>query len=177
MKTLRLWTGADRAMHRCRFLAILLVAGVYLTGCQGTMLNTTSVGQTIKPSSRIGLVQAGPQSGRFSDGYVTVEYQYTAAGGNLRMTGVVLFGSAITGNFIMVQTFDLGLLLGDAQGRVLMQQGLTASPPITVSSPISFDVNLMLPPQTASIAFTYSGTAYGEGREDPTSFWTDPVER
>jgi hypothetical protein len=171
-----MWSRGGRARHPGCVLLALLGAVAYLTGCQGTMLNTTNVGQTIKPSARIGLVKIGQQSGQFSDGYVTVNYQYTAAFGNLQMSGTVQFGSAITGNFMGVQTFDLGLLLGDAQGRVLMQQGLTASPPINVSGSINFNANLLLPPQATSMAFTYNGTAYGT-QGDPTSFWADPVER
>jgi hypothetical protein len=157
-------------------LFTVLVAVVSLTGCQGTMLNTTNVGQTIKPSARIGLVKTGPQSGRFSDGYVTVNYQYTAAGGNLQMSGTVGFGSAITGNYTGVQTFDLGLLMGDAKGRVLMQQGLTASPPVNVSSSINFNTSLLLPPQAISMAFTYNGTVYGT-QGDSASIWADPVRQ
>ena len=176
MKSPRASIQFHRMKHLSGVLLTLLVVGVFLTGCQGTMLNTTNVGQTIKPSARIGLVKAGQQSGQFSDGYVTVNYNYTAASGNLQMSGVVQFGSAITGNFTGVQTFDLGLLLGDAQGRVLMQQGLTASPPINVSSSVNFNTNLLLPPQATSMAFTYNGTAYGT-QGDPTSFWADPVER
>jgi hypothetical protein len=154
-----------------------LVAGVYLTGCQGMKLSPTNVGQTIKPSARIGLVKTGQQSGQFSDGYVTVNYKYSAAGGNLQMTGVVGFGSAISGNFQIVQTFDLGLLLGDAQGRVLMQQGLTAATETNVSGSVNFKMPVVLPAQATTMAFTYNGMAYGGGGESPTSFWTDPVER
>lgn len=158
-------------------LSVVGAAGLLLSGCQGTMLNTSNIGQTIQPAARIALVSTGPQSGRFSDGYVTVHYRYTPASGNLQMSGTVQFGSAITGNFTMVQTFDLGLLLGDAQGRVLMQQGLTASPPTSVSDSLDFNTNLLLPSQAVSMAFTYNMLVNAEGRGDPTTLWADPVER
>jgi hypothetical protein len=158
-------------------LLTALLMGVFLTGCQGTMLSTSNKGQTIVPSAQIQLVKAGEQSGRFSDGYVTVNYKCTATGGNLQMSGVVRFGSALVGNFQIVQTFDLGLLLGDPQGKVLMQQSLTTAVENNVSDQVTFNTTVFLPPQAASMAFTYNGVAYGGGGESPTSFWADPVER
>jgi hypothetical protein len=160
----------------CVFTSILAI-GVLLTGCQGTMLSTTNKGQTIKPSAQINLVKTGPQSGQFSDGYVTVNYKYTVAAGNLQMSGVVQFGTALIANFLVVQTFELGLLVGDAQGKVLMQQGLTTAGETDVSSSVNFNTPVVLPPQAAIMAFSYNGTAYGSGGESPTSFWADPVER
>jgi hypothetical protein len=157
-------------------LAVLVMVGC-LTGCQGTMLSTSNKGQTIVPSAQIKLVKAGEQSGRFSDGYVTVNYKYAASGGNLQMSGVVRFGSALSGNFQIVQTFDLGLLLGDVQGKVLMQQSLATAVENNVSDPVNFNTTVFLPPQATSMAFTYNGQAYGGGGESPTSFWADPVER
>ena len=158
-------------------LLTVWVAGVCLTGCQGTMLSTSAKGQTIQPPAQIKLVKTGPQSGQFSDGYVTVNYQYTVAGGNLQLSGVVSFGSAISGNFLVVQTFDLGLLLGDATGKVLLQQGITTAVEADVSSSQNFKTTVILPPQAVTMAFTYNGVAYGSGGSSPTSFWADPVER
>jgi len=167
----------SRIKHPMRCLMSMLVMGFFLSGCQGTMLSTTNKGQTIQPSARINLVRTGPQSGQFSDGYVTVNYQYTAASGNLQMSGVVRFGSALSGNFEVVQTFDLGLLVGDAQGKVLMQQGLTTAMEASVSSSVNFNTPVILPPQAATMAFSYNGMVYGGRGESPTSFWADPVER
>ena len=93
------------------------------------------------------------------------------------MNGKVKFGSAINGNFMTVQTFDLGLLLGDATGKVLLQQGLTTAVEADVSSSQDFNATVILPPQAVSMAFSYNGVAYGGGGESPTSFWADPVER
>ena len=156
---------------------VLLAVGVFLIGCQGTMFSTSYKGQSIQPSAQIKLVKAGQQAGQFSDGYVTVNYRYTAADGNLQMSGVVQFGSAISGNFLVVQTFDLGLLLADTRGKILMQQGLATAVETDVSSSVNFNTTIILPPQTATMAFTYNGQAYGSGGESPTSFWADPVER
>ena len=177
MKSLRASIQFYRMEHLSGVLLTLLVVGVFLTGCQGTMLSTSAKGQTIQPAAQIKLVKTGPQSGQFSDGYVTVNYKYTASSGNLQMSGVVQFGSAISGNFLVVQTFDLGLLLGDATGKVLLQQGVTTAMEVNVSSSQNFNTTVVLPPQAATMAFTYNGSAYGAGGESPTSFWADPVER
>lgn len=177
MKSLRAWIQFYRMEHLSGVLLTLLVVGVFLTGCQGTMLSTSAKGQTIQPAAQIKLVKTGPQSGQFSDGYVTVNYKYTASSGNLQMSGVVQFGSAISGNFLVVQTFDLGLLLGDATGKVLLQQGVTTAMEVNVSSSQNFNTTVVLPPQAATMAFTYNGSAYGAGGESPTSFWADPVQR
>jgi hypothetical protein len=56
------------------FALTVWVTEICLTGCQGTMLSTSAKGQTIQPSAQIKLVKTGPQSGQFSDGYVTVNY-------------------------------------------------------------------------------------------------------
>ena len=177
MTTLRRSLRLSAAKNFGRILLTVLVTWVFLTGCQGTMASATNKGQTIKPSAQIKLVKTGPQSGQFSDGYVTVNYQYTAAGGNLQISGTVQFGSAITMNFNSVATFDLGLLLGDAQGRVLMQQGLTAASDQSSSSSINFNTPVLLPPRATCMAFTYNGQVFGSGGESPTSIWADPVER
>ncbi len=173
----RISSGLSKTKVLRHALLIALSVGVLLTGCQGTMSSTGNKGQTIVPSAQIQLVKAGEQSGRFSDGYVTVTYRCTATEGNLQMSGVVRFGSALVGNFQIVQTFDLGLLLADGQGKVLLQQSLTTAVENNVSDPVNFDTTVFLPPQAGFMAFTYNGMAYGGGGESPTSFWADPVER
>jgi hypothetical protein len=174
MKSLTALFDSCRLGNQRAVLLAVFVIGVFLTGCQG-MLGGKA--QTIQKAVQIKVVKTGPQSGKFSDGYVTVNYDYTAANNDLEITGVVQFGSAITGNFVVVQTFDLGLLLADAQGKVLMQQGLATAVESNVSSPVNFNTTVFLPAQAVYMAFTYNGQAYGAGRESPTTFWADPVDR
>jgi hypothetical protein len=106
-----------------------------------------------------------------------VDYKYKSDGGSLQMSGRVKFGSAISGNFQIVETFDLGLLLADAQGKILLQQGLTTAVANDVSQAVDLNTTIVLPPRATFMAFTYNGQAYGGGGESPTSFWADPVER
>jgi hypothetical protein len=175
MSSFMTWYQSLKVKHGYRLLMSLMVMGAFLTGCQGSMLS--GKGQTIQKSAQINLIKMEQQAGQFSDGYVTVNYKYNVAGGNLQMSGVVQFGSAISGNFLVVQTFDLGLLLGDTQGKVLMQQGLTTAVEANVSDSVNFNTTIFLPPQAATMAFSYKGQAYGSGGGSPTSFWADPVDR
>jgi hypothetical protein len=177
MKSLRASFECSGSKRLIWVLLTVWVTGLCLAGCQGTMLSTSNKGQTIEKSAQVMLVKTGPQAGQFSDGYVTVNYKYTVSGGNLQMSGVVSFGSAISGNFLVVQTFDLGLLLGDATGKVLLQQGVTTAVEVDVSSSQNFNTTVILPPQAVTMAFTYNGVAYGAGGSSPTSFWADPVVR
>lgn len=164
-----------KMQHLGRLFLTVLVTGAFLTGCQGTLGGVK--GQHIQQPAQIALVKAGQQSGKFSDGYVTVKYRYTATDGSLQLAGTVVFESAIAENFDMVQTFDLGLLLADTQGKVLMQQGLTTAVENYASDPVDFNTTVFLPPQAVLMAFTYNGQAYGGGGQSPTTFWADPVER
>lgn len=157
-------------------LLLVWMAGVCLAGCQGT-LTRGNVGQTIQPSAQIKIVKTDPQSGVFDDDYVTVKYKYIASEGSLQVSGSVRFDSAISENFLVVQTFDLGLLLGDETGKVLLQQGLTTAVEADVTSSQSFHTTVILPPQAVTMAFTYNGMAFGSGGTSPTSFWSDPVVR
>jgi hypothetical protein len=157
-------------------LLTLIVAGALLTGCQTTML-TSDKGQSIQPSAQIRVLPEGTQSGTFSDGYVRVTYQYTASPGSLQLAGTITFGDAISMNFNQVETFDLGLLLGDNQGKVLLQQGLTTASAQSSSDSIKFKTTVLLPARTSCMAFTYNGMVYGAGGQSPTSIWADPVVR
>lgn len=177
MKSFRASPGSFGSQRLIWVLLMVWVTGMCLIGCQGTLLSASGKGQTIQPSAQIKIVQTDPQSGLFSDDYVSVKYKYTASGGNLQISGSVRFESAIRGNFLIVQTFDLGLLLGDETGKVLLQQGLTTAVEADVSSSQNFHTTVILPPQAVTMAFTYNGVAFGSGGTSPTSFWADPVVR
>lgn len=170
--------GSQRLFRDMKVAGMLIAAafmGVLPVGCQSARIG--GKGQIIEPSAVIQLVSAGEQAGRFSDGYVTVNYRYTMTGGDLLMAGTITFGDELGMNFDTVNAFDLGLLLGDAQGRVLLQQSLTTTSENSLSSTIHFNAVVFLPRQAACMAFTYNGLVYGAGGESPTSIWLDPVLR
>ncbi len=155
-----------RAGFSFSVLLILLMAGAFNAGGQG---------QTLNPANQIVLNAQGQQSGQFTAPDLTVNYTYVRSGGNMQLTGNVQFGMTIQANYAVVQTFQLGLALADAQGNVLGQQGLATSYDHNVGDTINFSTSVTVPPQTASMAFTYTGQAYAEGgNPDPTNFYFYP---
>ncbi len=148
-------------------LLILLIAGAFEAGGQG---------QTLNPAHQIVLNAQGQQSGRFNAPDLTVNYTYVRSGSDMKLTGNIQFGMTIQANYAVVQTFQLGLALADAQGNVLGQQGLTTAYDNNVGDTINFSTSVAVPPQTASMAFTYTGQAYAEGTggPDPTNFYFYP---
>jgi len=153
----------------CSFsmLLILIMAGAFKVYGQG---------QTLNPAYQIVLNPQGQQSAQFNAPDLTVNYTYVRSGGNMQLTGNVQFGMTIQANYAIVQTFQLGLALADAQGNVLGQQGLATSYDHNVSDTINFSTSVAVPAQTASMAFTYTGQAYeeGSGGPDPTNFYFYP---
>ncbi len=133
-------------------------------------------GQTLNPASQIVLSAQGQQSGQFNAPDLTVNYTYVRTGGDMQLTGNIQFGMTIQANYAVVQTFQLGLALADAQGNVLGQQGLTTAFASNVGDTINFSKSVAVPPQAASMAFTYTGQAYaaGPGGPDPTNFYFYP---
>jgi hypothetical protein len=148
-------------------LLILLVTGVFAVAAQG---------ETLNPADQIVLSAQGQQSGQFKAPDLTVSYTYVRTGSDMKLSGTVQFGMTIQANYAVVQTFQLGLALADAQGNVLGQQGLTSAYDNNVGDTINFSASVAVPPQTVSMAFTYTGQAYAAGTGDPdvTNFWFSP---
>jgi hypothetical protein len=146
-------------------LLILLLAGVFISICRG---------QTLNPANQITLSAQGQQSDKFTAPDLTVNYTYTRTDGDMQITGTVQFGMNIQGNYAVVQTFQLGLALADAQGNVLRQQGLTTAFDSNVGDAINFSTTVTVPAQAASMAFTYTGQAYSGGSGGATNFWFSP---
>ena len=156
-----------RAGFSFSVLSILLMAVAFTVFGQGKTLN---------PANQIALNAQGQQSGQFNAPDLTVNYTYVRTGGEMQLTGDVQFGMTIQANYSVVQSFQLGLALADAQGNVLAEQGVTTGFDNNVGDTINFSKSVVVPPQTASMAFTYTGQAYASGRggSDPTNFWFSP---
>ena len=135
-------------------LLFLLMAGA---------LRVDGQGKTLKPANQIVLSAQGQQSGQFSAPDLTVNYTYVRTGGNMKLTGNVQFGMTMQANYAAVQTFRLGLALADGQGNVLGEQQLTSVFDNNVGDAINFSTSVAVPPQTASMAFTYTGQAFAAG--------------
>ena len=133
-------------------------------------------GQTLNPANQIVLNAQGQQSGQFNAPDLTVNYTYVRSGSDMQLNGTIQFGMTIQANYAGVQTFQLGLALADGQGKVLGQQQITSAFDNNVGDTIKFNTPVVVPPQTAFMAFTYSGQAYaaGSGGPDPTNIRFSP---
>jgi hypothetical protein len=148
-------------------LLILLTAMVF---------TVDGLSKTLNPANRIVLNAQGQQSGQFNAPDLTVTYTCVRTGSNMQLSGNVQFGMSIQGNYAVVQTFQVGVVLADAQGNVLGEQQLTSAFDTNVGDTINFSATVVVPPQTASMAFTYNGQAFdaGRGGSNPTNFWFYP---
>ena len=163
-----------------RGLLPILVLGAFLGGCQGSLNNIPAQGQgqKLEDVKAILLGDTGRQTGQYRTDDLTVDWEYRRAGGSLQLSGVVRFSPALQNQIKFLGSFQLGLVLSDAQGNTLMDQGLTTAYGDSVSDPISFSTNLAVPPQAASMAFSYRGQAYGgDGGLNPIQFYEYPVAR
>jgi hypothetical protein len=155
---------------------VLCVLCVFLSGCQGTLGNVQ--GRAIQYSDRIVLQDGKQQSGEFRTNDLTVNYEYTRNGDSLQISGVIQLNYTMQSLFLTIRTFNLVLLLADNQGRITAEQGLTMASGASVRAPINFDKTIVLPSQTALMAFSYTGQVTGSGSDgSPSSFWHDPVTR
>jgi len=140
------------------------------------VLTVDGLGKTLNPANQIVLNAQGQQSGQSNAPDLTVTYTCVRTGGNMQLSGNVQFGMSIQGNYAVVQTFQLGVVLADAQGNVLGEQQLTSAFDTNVGDTINFNTTVAVPAQTASMAFTYNGQAFdaGRGGSNPTNFWFYP---
>jgi hypothetical protein len=155
-------------------LVVSIMMGVFLAGCQGSMI--TGKGKSIDPVYRIVITKGGQQSGQFSSEDLTLNYTYTRTGNTLELSGVVQFSDVINGNYNAINRFDLGLILADAQGIILEQHGLTTGEANRPSAPINFREILALPPQCETMAFTYNAQVSGV-TTGPVALFHYPVVR
>ncbi len=134
------------------------------------------LGKTLIPANQIVLNAQGQQSGQFNAPELTVSYTPARTGGGMQLTGNVQFGMSIQGNYAVVQTFQLGVVLADVQGNVLGEQQITSAFDTNVGDTINFSASVAVPAQAASMAFTYTGQAFSAGRggSNPTNFWFYP---
>ena len=157
-------------------LVMVLAVVAFLGGCQGSLLNVQ--GQNIQYADRILLKEGGQQTDQYRTDDLAIKYEYVRKGDSLTISGVVRFSNSMQGNFPTITTFNLALMLADAQGAILTQQGLTTGYDLNVEQPLTFSRTMVVPAQTASMAFSYSGMASGGASfGSPTAFWHDPIGR
>ena len=152
---------AEALTSGCGKLPSLILISVILWGCQS--LTVDPKGHTVPEADWILLSQSGNQSGRWQSEDLVLDYKYDRDHSQLSIYGIVHFTERITGNFPAVQYFHLDAIPVDAGGRVLDMIGLTSAGDVNMlyDGPIDFNRILTLPPNTAAIAFSYRGRAYG----------------
>jgi hypothetical protein len=154
-------------------LNVFLIA-FFLTGCQGRLF--TYEGKTIEKSAQIMIKKDGQQSGQYTSSDLTVDYKYTAAGQKLQISGVVKASKGVAASFTTVDSFYLGLLLGDAQGNILREQALATYTGAKMGTGLDFNITMSLHPQAACMAFMYNGEVVGDG-STPYYFSRYPIAR
>lgn len=168
--------GFSRATKLSIILSAVLALGGLLGGCQGSLFNVQ--GQKLEAADRIAVQGGGPRTGQYRSPDLTLDYEYIRSGDSLKISGTIRFSTSFQGNFITVNTFNLSLMLADSQGTILAQDGLATAYNQGVADPVSFSKTSVIPASTASMAFQYSGSVAGSGKDgSPTPFWHDPVGR
>ena len=159
-------------------LAMVFALGAFLGGCQGSLFNAQ--GENIQYADRVILKEGGQRTEQYRSDDLTVSYEYVRNGDSLKISGIVRFSNALQGNFPIVNTFGLALVLADARGEVLARHGLTTGYDLNAEEPLSFSRTMVVPAQAASMAFSYGGRASSSGGTfggGITEFWHDPVAR
>jgi hypothetical protein len=145
-----------------RGVLTLVLAVLFLAGCGSVRSLVAYKGDTIEQSKRIMINKSGQDSGQYSTSDLTVTYKYIIGGNKFHISGSVQLAPGLIGNYGNLNDFYLGLLLGDNEGTVLRDHGLTTFAGGPVGAPINFSVTVSLPPQAVCMAFAYSGEASGD---------------
>lgn len=123
------------------------------------------------------------QSSTWDGMYVTIKYKYARDGDRLVLQGGVRYADKIVYNYIRVEYFHLDVLFLNPQGKVIETQGLASSSddslaPMDLEPAVDFDKEIMLPPNTVAMAFSYKGQAIAAGGAFAGGgryFWEFPV--
>lgn len=139
-------------------LMLMILLGIGLTGCQGTVFSTKS-GVVPKPQ-RNDLVAGGQHSGLWERHDLAVHYSYERSPKQLKISGQVRFAPYLQKNFPYLVYFHMSMLLLNAEGHVLATKPLATSNYFAGTSHlVTFATTVPLPPGTAAMAFGYTGKA------------------
>ncbi|HQN18090.1 MAG TPA: hypothetical protein PKV86_03080 [Syntrophobacteraceae bacterium] len=155
---------------------ILLMVLVF--GCNS--ISVSPIGHTVPEVKWIALPQSGEYSGTWTNEDLSLPYKFLRNQSQLTISGSVRFADRITNSFKTIQYFHLDALPVDSQGKVLDMVALTTEGNVILefNRSVAFSKDLTLPPNTASIVFSYRGRAYGGNSADgggTIDFWEYPV--
>ncbi|MFP5213217.1 MAG: hypothetical protein ACLGPL_07540 [Acidobacteriota bacterium] len=166
----------QRSVYSCGRLIVAMVLLVLLTAC-GT-LRLSPVGGTVPQDKWIPLQQGAVRGAQWEGRELSVKYDYTRNGDELKMSGEAFYADLVTYNFSFIEYLRLDVLLLDQSGSVLAMKGLTSRSMAQFHYPNTFSVSMTLPPGTAYMAFSYRMQAResdNEGGGSPSYFWEYPV--
>jgi hypothetical protein len=170
---------AMKAGGRCygRVISAIL-AVVFLVGCQS--LSFDPRGRTVPEAKRIALPQSEDYASIYDNGDFDLAYKIASNQGQTSISGRLRFNERITYNFYIIRYFHLNLIALDADGKVLEMMPLTTVGNLNAifNDPVEFKRTLRLPSNTAAIAFSYTGQAWGDGTGDGgdvMDFWEYPL--
>jgi len=157
-----------------------LIAVLLTLGCHAVVLGFQK--GTVSENKRIPISE-GDRTAKWSTNEVNLDYGYSVKQGSIRLYGQVRYADPIRYNYSLLMNFHMAVIFVDGRGRVLGTAGLVSDvnnvlQPSAMTSSVTFDRTLRLPPGTDSIAFSYTGTAReGSAREggNPTNFWEYPI--
>jgi hypothetical protein len=169
--------GEALATRYWKIPSLILISAILL-GCQS--LSFKPIGHMVPEKKSLFLSQSGDQSGAWKSEDLILDYKYDRYQNQLSISGIIHFASRITNNYSIIQYFHLDAIPVDAQGKVLDMISLTTAGDLNAlyDGPVDFYKILTLPPNTAAIAFSYRGRAYGSGSYFDggfMDFWEYPV--
>ena len=136
------------------------------------------------PDQRIQLSESGSATGKWEARDLSIDYRYSGAPGAFSISGTVNFADSIVYNFESMPSFHADLIFADSRGRVLGMYGLLTASESGFDrwDPVKFEHRFVLPPGTASFAFSYRGDVVeGGGRRgggsNPTHIWAYPLTK
>jgi hypothetical protein len=157
-------------------VTLVLMMALLSTGCQGVPFSP--VGKSVPEAQRIALEGGGERKGTYRNDDLTLDYQFVRNLSELSLSGRFRCTDRLSMNFIFVDYFHLDVFFLDAQGKILGISGLFTA---TADSRMLYDWvefkhRLILPPNTASMAFSYTGKVLSEGGDaNVMDFWEYPA--
>ena len=149
---------------------------ICLHGCIASM--TGWKGHIVRKDNRIPLEEtAGKASGVWKTGDLTLKYDYLVKGDKIQLDGETTLTDKLT-HFTTLDHLSIMVQFLDRQGVVLGHEILYISP-FRASIPmvrLSFSRSFVMPSETASMSFSYSGKVSdgGGGEGIDWDFWFTP---
>jgi len=152
-----------------------------VAGCASVEIATT--GRETLPEARITLSEAAEGGGMWEGRDLWVSFDWVRSGNALKLSGTVGFFKPVADGFAALSRFTLRVHFLDTDGRVISTSGVATAAYRKPITPLTFERNLTVPPETNAMAFSYSGRAIeGGGEGSPGSrdggisweFWQVP---